>query len=189
MKGLYTKVISGKYEQIPSHFSQDLKNVLKSCLQVRSSERSDCDQILRNPAVAKHLTTDLDQIQSRKEDTESLLQTIRCPRNLGMITDRMPAANYVSTSHKLLEKADETTPKLKATQMKAAPTDVIVTDLKSKARLSSAVNSARPSVSTTGVNEQAPRKRATSSHSVDQPLQPHLQTPVSISEKAAPENV
>lgn len=162
--------------------------MLKSCLQVRSSERSDCDQILKNPAVAKHLTTDLDQIQSRKEDTESLLQTIRCPRNLGMITDRMPAANYVSTSQKLLEKADETTtPKLKATQMKAAPTDVVVTDLKSKARLSSAVNSARPSASATGVNEQVPKKRATSSHSVDQPLQPHLQTPVNTSDKA--ENV
>lgn len=66
MKGLYTKVISGKYDPIPSHFSQDLKNVLKSCLQVRSSERSDCDQILRNPSVLNHLTGDLEIIQSSK---------------------------------------------------------------------------------------------------------------------------
>jgi hypothetical protein len=43
MKGLYTKVISGKYDPIPNHFSQDLKNMIKACLQVRSSERADCD--------------------------------------------------------------------------------------------------------------------------------------------------
>jgi hypothetical protein len=35
-----------------------------------------------------------EHFHSRKEETESLLQTIRLPRNLGMITDRMPAANY-----------------------------------------------------------------------------------------------
>jgi NIMA (never in mitosis gene a)-related kinase len=43
MKGLYTKVISGKYDPIPNHYSQDLKNMVKACLQVRSSERADCD--------------------------------------------------------------------------------------------------------------------------------------------------
>ena len=32
MKGLYTKVIAGKYDAIPSHFSTDLKNMLKSTL-------------------------------------------------------------------------------------------------------------------------------------------------------------
>ena len=32
MKGLYTKVIAGKYDAIPSHFSTDLKNMLNKTL-------------------------------------------------------------------------------------------------------------------------------------------------------------
>lgn len=32
MKGLYTKVLSGKYDPIDSHFSDDLKKMIRSCL-------------------------------------------------------------------------------------------------------------------------------------------------------------
>ena len=94
MKGLYSKVISGKFDQIPAHYSTDLKNVIKSCLQVKSSERPDCDKLLAMPGLLNNITGTLDDIQALKEDTESLLQTIRCPRNLGMITERLPAAQY-----------------------------------------------------------------------------------------------
>ncbi len=94
MKGLYTKVISGKYDPIGSQYSQDLKNILKSCLQVRSSERPNCDQILAMPGLLNHLTGTLNDIEALKEETESLLRTIKLPRNLGMITERLPAAQY-----------------------------------------------------------------------------------------------
>jgi NIMA (never in mitosis gene a)-related kinase len=87
-------VISGKYDQIPAHYSTDLKNVIRSCLQVKSSERPDCDKLLAMPGLLNNITGTLDDIQALKEDTESLLQTIRCPRNLGMITGRLPAAQY-----------------------------------------------------------------------------------------------
>jgi len=43
MKGLYSKVIAGKYDPIPAHFSTDLKNMLKNTLIVRPQERSSCD--------------------------------------------------------------------------------------------------------------------------------------------------
>ena len=62
MKGLYAKVLSGKYDPLPSHFSQDLKAVLKSCLQVRLSERATCDKILKMPGLLNHLTGTLDEI-------------------------------------------------------------------------------------------------------------------------------
>ena len=94
MKGLYTRVISGKYDPIPNHYTSDLKNIVKACLQVRSSERTDCAKILAMPGLLNHITGTLDDIQALKEDTESLLQTIRLPRNLGMITERLPAAQY-----------------------------------------------------------------------------------------------
>lgn len=51
MKGLYTKVISGKYDPIPNTYSKELSYILSMCLQVRSSQRFDCDQILRDPGV------------------------------------------------------------------------------------------------------------------------------------------
>jgi NIMA (never in mitosis gene a)-related kinase len=73
MKGLYSKVISGKYDQIPAHYSADLKNVIKSCLQVKSSERPDCDKLLAMPGLLNNITGTLDDIQALKEDTESLL--------------------------------------------------------------------------------------------------------------------
>lgn len=115
MKGLYTKVISGKYDPIPNHYSQDLKNMIKACLQVRSSERADCDQILRMPGLLNHVTGTLDNIQARKEDTESLLNTIRLPRKLGMITERMPASNYEATQQKKVTTPTSIERKLKAT--------------------------------------------------------------------------
>lgn len=92
MKGLYTKVISGKYDPIPSHHTNDLKNMIKSLLQVKSSERPDCDKILSMPGLLNHLTGTLDEIEAQKELNENLISTIRLPRNLGMITERLPAA-------------------------------------------------------------------------------------------------
>jgi len=48
------------------------------------------------PGLLNHLTGTLDDIESMKEETKSLMNTIRLPRNLGMITERMPASQYDS---------------------------------------------------------------------------------------------
>jgi serine/threonine protein kinase len=39
MKGLYSKVISGIYPDIPTKYSDDLRNVVKMCLEVNPSKR------------------------------------------------------------------------------------------------------------------------------------------------------
>ena len=62
MKGLYTKVIAGKFDPLPNHFSTDLKNLIKACLQVKPSERPDCDRILAMPGLLNHITGTLDDI-------------------------------------------------------------------------------------------------------------------------------
>jgi len=92
MKGLYTKVVSGKFDPLPSHLSLDLRNLIKACLQVKSTDRPDCDKILGMPGLLNHITGTLDEIEAQKEETENLLQTIRLPRNLGMISSSLPAA-------------------------------------------------------------------------------------------------
>lgn len=68
--------------------------MLKMCLQVRSSNRPSCAEILKLPQVAKHITETLDGIEARKDLQQNLIGTIRCPLNLGKVTDLMPASNY-----------------------------------------------------------------------------------------------
>ena len=50
------------------------------------------------PGLLNHLTGTLNEIEYLKEETECLLRTIKLPRNLGMITERLPAAQYDVTS-------------------------------------------------------------------------------------------
>lgn len=46
------------------------------------------------PQVMKHITETLDGIEARKDLSQNLISTIRCPLNLGKVTDLMPASNY-----------------------------------------------------------------------------------------------
>jgi NIMA (never in mitosis gene a)-related kinase 1/4/5 len=95
MEGLYNKVIKGQYSKIPDKFSNDLVELVKYLLQVQPENRPSPDQILKNPIIQKRL-----EFLSNKTVTEdmlhdnNLLQTIRIPKNLLFLTDRLPQANY-----------------------------------------------------------------------------------------------
>lgn len=84
--------------------------------------------------VQNHITAKLDEIDVLKEDTESLLNTIKLPRQLGQITNVMPASQYapsprVSDAKRIKE--------LVSNQQK--PLDGFQNELKEKVRLQSAV--------------------------------------------------
>lgn len=52
---------------------------------------------MATPGLLNHLTgtlEDLDVASCEADDKATLMRTIRCPRNLGAITDRLPAAQY-----------------------------------------------------------------------------------------------
>lgn len=53
MNELFKKVISGKYPKIPSKYSSDLANMISTLLQVKSSLRPTCTQLLNNPIIQK----------------------------------------------------------------------------------------------------------------------------------------
>ena len=53
MAGLYKKVLRGIYPKIPSHFSSELANVIKSLVSVQAQSRPTCEQILEMPYVRK----------------------------------------------------------------------------------------------------------------------------------------
>lgn len=66
-------------------------------LQIKPSNRPSCDKILATPGLLNHMTGTLEKIDLQEdEDDQSmdLLATIRCPRNLGQITDRLPKSQY-----------------------------------------------------------------------------------------------
>jgi len=93
MEGLYKKVLRGYYPRIPTHYSQDLSNVIRALLQVSPHLRPGCDKMLQLPAMLKRIEdkhlTELDE-----NFQNSLLNTIRIPKNIHFLTDRLPKANY-----------------------------------------------------------------------------------------------
>lgn len=97
MKGLYSKVVAGKFDPVGPMYSQDFKNMIKNCLQVRATDRPTCDKILAMPGLLNHLTGTLEEIDRsavQPEENESLLKTIKMPRKMGQITERLPAPQY-----------------------------------------------------------------------------------------------
>ena len=104
MEGLYKKVIKGHYPKISDNYSSDISELIKMLLKVNSEERPTCAQILKHPIVKKRL--DYFQAQNGigdyddKMDDAELLKTIRIPKNILFLTDKLPGANYISDEGK-----------------------------------------------------------------------------------------
>lgn len=103
MQGLSQKVVRGQYEPIASHYTSDLKEMVKKLLQVNPKNRPSCDEILSTHGLLNHITGTLENLDVAPESVpviQDLLSTIRCPRNLGQITDRLPKSQYSPTKLK-----------------------------------------------------------------------------------------
>ena len=99
MQGLYKKVLRGVYPKIPNIYSTDLSNLVKSLVQVTPQMRPSCERILEMPAIKKRLEKLLPTDQFY-DSQSSLLNTIRVPKNLLYLTDRLPKPSYDSPSQK-----------------------------------------------------------------------------------------
>ena len=97
MEGLFHKVIKGQINKIPERFSDDLFSIVKLLLQVNSENRPSCDRILKNAIVKKRI----EYFNSFNENTidencdQLLLRTIKIPKNLLFLSDKLPKPNYV----------------------------------------------------------------------------------------------
>mmetsp|Transcript_41256 Transcript_41256/g.62814 ORF Transcript_41256/g.62814 Transcript_41256/m.62814 type:complete len:182 (-) Transcript_41256:591-1136(-) len=97
MQGLYKKVLRGMYPKIPSHFSNDLAQTIKCLVQVAPAMRPSCDKILDMPTVRKRIEKLFpNQVFDEAEPQLNLLSTIRVPKNLLYLTDRLPKPAYDS---------------------------------------------------------------------------------------------
>jgi NIMA (never in mitosis gene a)-related kinase len=109
MKGLYKKVVSGSYPPLPSRYSSEFKEVIRLMLQPKPNLRPNCEQVLTLPATL-HKMSELStfdenvvcsisncQISGFEEnaaDPGSLINTIKLPRSLKQLAERLPKPNY-----------------------------------------------------------------------------------------------
>lgn len=96
MQGLYKKVIRGLYPDIPAAYSADLRSLIRSMLQVNPLLRPSVgifhlDQLFELPIVLRNRPIPISPAAPK-----GLLGTIVLPRNMSALSDRLPAAQYMS---------------------------------------------------------------------------------------------
>lgn len=93
MKGLCKKVLKGTYPSIPSVYSKDLSSMIQTLIQVSPSKRPSWNQILHMPALEEHLPE-----EDTYEISQELLNTIKFPRNIHHLNNRLPKSQYANDS-------------------------------------------------------------------------------------------
>ena len=94
MEGLYNKVIRGQFSKIPDRFSNELFEIVKLLIQVNTDLRPSCDEILRHPIIQKRIEYFKTFTGEQENEDKALLQTIRIPKNLLFLSDKLPKPNY-----------------------------------------------------------------------------------------------
>ena len=111
MAGLYKKVLAGKWGALPPHFSDDLSKTVGELMRVEAQMRPSCSQILELPQVRRIseqlFGVDTTMKEQRTEQID-LLQTIKVPKNLLYLTDRLPKPFYQEIPAAADEKKNET---------------------------------------------------------------------------------
>ena len=113
MKGLYEKVLKGKYPKISEKYSSDISDLLKLLFRLNPKDRPSCDEILKNPIVIKRMEffksgSNNDNIDLANMDEAALLKTIRIPKNLIFLSNKLPKANYETGSEVNISTAENT---------------------------------------------------------------------------------
>jgi NIMA (never in mitosis gene a)-related kinase len=100
MTGLYQKVIKAQYDPLPPSFSKDLSMMIRQLIQVQPISRPTCEKILSSPALMRNLTDtirdklDFDDEEEISPNKRRLLNTIKVPKDLSLMSDRLPKPQY-----------------------------------------------------------------------------------------------
>ena len=115
MDALYEKVIKGKYPKINDRYSSDISELLSLLFKVESKERPSCSDILKNPLVVRRM--EFFKSYSKKNDVDlinidesSLLKTIRIPKNILVLSNNLPKANYDTPTDPNISTVENTKP-------------------------------------------------------------------------------
>ena len=94
MQGLYERVIKGEFTAVQPHYSKDLRFVIRQLLQIEPSRRPSCEQILRMPAVQRHLVN-----YNELNQPNTLLNSIKIDEHESL-SECLPGPNY-DIQHKI----------------------------------------------------------------------------------------
>ena len=103
MNGLFKRVLKGQYPAIPSHYSMDMRQLIKNLLQVSPAARPNCEQILDYPIVVKRikkyfsardgsLSPAMEATNNEQTSESELLRTIKLSKNVFKLS--LPQATY-----------------------------------------------------------------------------------------------
>lgn len=95
-KGLAEKVLRGSYTPIPSQYSSDLSTMVKMLLVVDPARRPSIEEILNHPIVQARIADASIKASAEGSPPPSArhLQTIRVPRQLSLLQNKLPASKY-----------------------------------------------------------------------------------------------
>ena len=94
MKGLYNRVIKGVYPPIPKTYTNDLATMIGSLLKVDPKKRPSAEQILHMPVFIAKYNEHMRSSGVFGEENKELIGTIKVPKNLSLLTERLPASQY-----------------------------------------------------------------------------------------------
>lgn len=104
LRGLASKVLSGKYVQLSNGYSYELKEMVRGLLQLNPKMRPSCgtfqatvEDILKSSAVVRRVNDELVAIALHKAVAAGeMLRTIVLPLTLSVLGNQLPKANYTS---------------------------------------------------------------------------------------------
>lgn len=103
MKGLYNRVVKGVYPKIPQTYSSDLSSMIAALLKVDPKKRPSTEQILHMPVFIAKYNESKRRSAAFGDEPAELIGTIKVPRNLSLLTERLPASQYESEIQALPE--------------------------------------------------------------------------------------
>ena len=93
MKSLYNRVVKGIFPNIPKHYSKDLQNAISFLLTVDPTMRPSSEELTKMQWFEKrHIDIQVDDESDDSDDV--LLGTIKLPKNLRQLTERLPSSQY-----------------------------------------------------------------------------------------------
>ena len=102
MEELYKKIIRGFYPQIPSRYSDDLKDIIKLMIQTEVGARPSCDELLKMSVILEKIEVinkNLIELNNNNNGEKKLLSTIRIPSEFSNFSKDLPKPKYYSPSH------------------------------------------------------------------------------------------
>ena len=105
------KVIRGKYNSMPRHYSKDLGKMVEMLLKVDPKQRPSMDQILTHPKVQERMHLVPEEIKAQDHlqksvDSALLLDTIKVPKNIRLLKKRLPLPYYPHDNRHKTEDGD-----------------------------------------------------------------------------------